>query len=205
MRTGGGPWLDAGRFGVSGVDPLRPALGLLEVTSIARGVVVADALVKRAEVRLLLVRAVSPGKHLSLFTGGVEEVGEAMGAGRAAAGAALCDELLLPQVHEEVRLALSGERAPYAGGALGIFETFSAAAALRAADSACKAAEVRLFELRLCDGLGGKGFFLLTGELDMVEAALLSGERATVPGLFLGRELIPRPHEDLIASLSSGG
>lgn len=192
-----------------GVEIQGPALGLIEVTSLSRGVVVADAMVKRAGVRLCLVRPVSPGKHLTLCSGEVADVEEAMAAGLVVAGGALCDRLLLTQVHEDLVFALSPEAGVLArrlrpGDALGLIETFSAAAALLAADSACKAAEVRLVGLRLCDGLGGKGFFQLAGEQDMVEAALLAAERATVPGLFHSRELIPRPHEDLIEALQRG-
>ena len=152
-------------------------------------------------------RTISPGKHLTLCTGEVAEVQEAMAAGRAAAGSSLCDELLLPQAHEDVLLALArgGDFAAYQqDSALGIIETFSAAAAILAADSACKEADVQLLVLRLCDGLGGKGYFVLGGNQDSVDAALLKAERATVPGLFLSRELIPRPHEDLIAALLRG-
>ena len=51
-----------------------PAIGLLELQSIARGVTVADALVKRAAVQLVLNRPVSPGKHLVLCGGEVGDV-----------------------------------------------------------------------------------------------------------------------------------
>ena len=180
-----------------------PALGLLELQSIARGVTVADALVKRAAVQLHLNRPVSPGKHLVLCSGEVAEVEEAMLAGRAQAGSSLCDELLLTLVHDEVlavlrrkvKLPLSEELS------LGIVETLSAASTLRGADAACKAAEVRLHELRLCDGLGGKGFAILVGEQDMVEAALATVESLLLPGLLLSVELIARPHPELLLSL----
>jgi microcompartment protein CcmL/EutN len=180
-----------------------PALGLLELQSIARGVTVADALVKRAAVQLHLNRPVSPGKHLVLCSGEVAEVEEAMLAGRAQAGSSLCDELLLTLVHDEVlavlrrkvKLPLSEELS------LGIVETLSAASTLRGADAACKAAEVRLHELRLCDGLGGKGFAILVGEQDMVEAALATVESILLPGLLLSVELIARPHPELLLSL----
>lgn len=180
-----------------------PALGLVEVQSIARGITVADAMVKRAQVALLLNRPVSPGKHLSLCTGEVADVEEAMEAGLARAGTALCDQLLLTQVHEEVLAVLQRtERQPLIeDDSLGIIETFSAASTLLGADGACKAAEVRLFELRLCDGLGGKGFVVLVGTQDMVEAALGAAEKLLTPGLLLGTELIARPHPDMLASL----
>lgn len=186
-----------------------PAIGLIEAQSIARGVTVADAMVKRAAVELVLCRPVSPGKHLSLCTGDVGEVEEALAAGRAQAGTALCDELLLTQVHEEVLAALKRRRRPaetpnLVDGdlALGILETFTAASTLLGADAACKAAEIGLAALRLCDGLGGKGFAYFVGEQDMVEAALLAAQRVIAPALYLGHELIPRPHPDMLRVLS---
>jgi microcompartment protein CcmL/EutN len=182
-----------------------PALGLVETGSIARGIVVADAMVKRAQIRLLLNRPVSPGKHLCLCCGDVAEVQEAMDVGRTQAGTKLCDELFLAQVHTEVIAALSRTQpaAPPDDRSLGVLETYSAAATLLAADGACKAAEVTLFELRLCDGIGGKAFAIFLGEQDMVEAALAAGEALLSPGLFLGSELIPRPHPDMLAALSA--
>lgn len=180
-----------------------PAIGLLELQSIARGVTVADALVKRAAVQLVLNRPVSPGKHLVLCTGEVGDVEEAMVAGRAQAGSSLCDELLLTQVHDEVLDVLRRKtKSPLSEDlSIGILETLSASSTLRGADAACKAAEVRIHELRLCDGLGGKGFAILIGEQDMVEAALLTVERLLTPGLLLSVELIARPHPDLLLSL----
>jgi microcompartment protein CcmL/EutN len=188
------------------IDVPGPAIGLVEVQSIARGITVADAMVKRAEVALLLNRPVSPGKHLSLCSGEVAEVEEALRAGLAQAGTTLCDHLLLPQVHAEV-IAAFRRSAPLVlseNQSLGILETYSAAATIVGADGACKAAEVAIAELRLCDGLGGKGFAVFIGEQDMVEAALLDAERLLSPGLFLGRELIPRPHPDMLRTLLPG-
>jgi microcompartment protein CcmL/EutN len=177
-----------------------PALGLIETSSIARGIVVADAMVKKAPVALVLARPVSPGKHLTLVSGAVADVGEAMGAGVETAGATLVDRLELAQVADELLRALA-RQAVQPDGAVGIFETFSVASTLLAADAACKAATVVLSEVRLADGLGGKAYFVLAGEQGDVEAALFAAERITPTGLMLARELIARPHEDLLAKL----
>ncbi len=185
------------------VEASGPALGLLELQSIARGVTVADALVKRAAVQLHVNRPVSPGKHLVLCSGEVGDVEEAMLAGRAQAGSSLCDELLLTQVHDEVLDVLRRKtKLPLVEDvSIGILETLSAASTLRGADAACKAAELRIFELRLCDGLGGKGFAILFGEQDMVEAGLATAQQVLSPGLLFSVELIARPHPDLLLSL----
>ena len=52
---------------------IAPALGLLELGGIARGMVAADAMVKKAPVELLGAHAVNPGKFVVLVAGGVEE------------------------------------------------------------------------------------------------------------------------------------
>ena len=221
-----GPLRGTGEGAGSGALVPGPALGLLELRSIARGIVLSDAVVKRAAVRLCLSRPVSPGKHLTLFCGGVADVEEAFQAGLAVAqaGSALCDSLLLAQVHEEVLAALAGtgalaqtraavlrEEADVSlalnnrgACALAIVETFSAAAALLSADAACKAAAVRLHTLRLCDGLGGKAYYVLCGSQADSEAALQAAEAALTPGLLFARELIARPHPDLLSALADG-
>jgi microcompartment protein CcmL/EutN len=174
-----------------------PAVGLLETTSIARGLVVADAMVKKAPVALCFARPVSPGKHVVIVSGEVAEVDEAMQAGGAIAAHTLVDRLFLPQAHSALLRALAGGRRTIGISAVGIVETFSVASTLLGADAACKAAEVELAELRLADGLGGKAYFVVTSALDLVEAAVAAAERVLDPGLLVTREIIPAPHEDL--------
>src|SRR5437868_15233420 len=82
------------------------AVALLEIASLARGVVCADAAVKRAQVELLACEAVSPGKYLLLFGGGVAEVGEALQAAEHAASEHKLDKLWLPQAHPQLLPAL---------------------------------------------------------------------------------------------------
>lgn len=182
-----------------------PAIGLIETTSIARGIVVADAMVKRAVITLALARPVTPGKHVVIVTGEVGEVEEAMQAGLDAAAHTLVDRLYLPQAHPTLLAALAAGCQVGEVEALGIVETFTVAATLLGADAACKAAEVALCELRLADGLGGKAYFVVTAELDLVEAAVSAAERVLESGLLFTREIIPRPHADLLAALGVGG
>jgi len=177
------------------------ALALLEVSSLARGVVVADAVAKRAPVTLLECGPVSPGKYLILFAGGVAEVGESLQAGRAAAGESLLDRLFLPQAHAQLLPAIQagakGVAHDAAEDTAGLVELHSVAAALRSADAACKAAEVRLQLLHLARGIGGKAWFILRGELTSVEAAVLAATQAAGEGLLAGAEIVARPHQDL--------
>jgi microcompartment protein CcmL/EutN len=182
----------------------HPALALIEIGSIARGLVAADAAVKRAPVELLECGPVSPGKYLLLFAGGVAEVDEAASAAKAAAGDSLLDALLLPQAHAQLLPALRagaaglpGVAARREGESVGVLELLTVASALRSADAACKAAEVELQVLHLARGIGGKAWFVLRGALTDVEAAMLAGQQVAGDGLIAGAELIAAPSPDL--------
>ena len=82
--------------------------------------------------------------------------------------------------------------------ALGIVETFTAAAAIEAADAAVKAAVVSLIEVRVARGLGGKCFVTMTGEVADVTAAVEAGAKiAAKTGVLINTEVIANPHPDL--------
>jgi microcompartment protein CcmL/EutN len=161
--------------------------------------VVADVMVKRAPIVLLRATPVSPGKFVVLVSGAVADVEEAFEAGTRAAEATLVDRLLLPQAHEQLSPAIAYERSAVAIEAVGVVETYSVASTVLAADAAAKAAAVVIVEMRLAVGLGGKGYFTLTGQLDQVEAALGAAIRVLDGALLVGTELIPAPHADLKA------
>jgi microcompartment protein CcmL/EutN len=185
-----------------GAEVAGPALGVVELSSVARGVVVADAMVKKAPVELVFARAVSSGKFVVLVSGAVADVDEALACAIETAQASLVDRLMLPQAADGVLAALR-RAAPAVGAAdaIGIFETFSVASSLLAADAAAKAAQVEVAELRLADGLGGKAYFVVAGAQADVEAAMFAAEHVTATGMLLAREVIARPHEDLLEHL----
>lgn len=184
-------------LGTAGKAPRGPALALLEIDSIARGFVVADALLKRAQVEIVLSEPTTPGKFLLLFTGEVAEVEESLAAGTDVAAASLIDTLYLPYAHEGLLRGLGDVFSPDAGESIGIVETQTAASALQAADVALKRAEVQLTHLHLAREIGGKGWFTLGGDLHMVEAALEAVGGAVDRPLLLATELIRRPHPEL--------
>lgn len=181
-----------------------PALALLEFHSIAAGIEAADAMVKRAPVEHILTGTIQPGYYLALVTGEVADVTEAMEAGGMIGGETLRDRLLLPNVHPGVVAALRGERAPGAADALGVVETATVAAAIVAADAGLKGAEVRLNQLRLGDGLGGKGLALFTGPVSDVETAVGIGGDA-VAAQVVRRVVIARLHDEMWENVNGSG
>jgi microcompartment protein CcmL/EutN len=179
-----------------------PALGVLELSTIARGVVAADAAIKRAPAVLLSSRAVSGGKHLVMLEGGVAEVEEAMAAGVLAAGSLLLDRLTLAAADDQVWPMLGAPVAPldWAGDAgaeaVAIVETRTVCAAIAAADAACKVADVVVRDVRFAIDLAGKAYFTLTGTLDAIEASADAARDAAGDRL-VGAELIAQPAPEL--------
>src|SRR5215216_4863498 len=114
---------------------MPPALLCLEFSSIAIGILAGDALVKRAPITLLDVRHLSPGKYLLLATGEVAAIEESYAAAREVGSAELIDETFLPAAHADLYPLLRGERLTARGEALGVIETSTIAACVRAADA----------------------------------------------------------------------
>jgi microcompartment protein CcmL/EutN len=86
--------------------------------------------------------------------------------------------------------------------AIGVLETSTVASALAAADLALKTANVDLLDLRVANGLGGKSFFTLTGEVSDVRAALTAAARqAEAGGHLLRQVVIAQPHPELVRHL----
>jgi microcompartment protein CcmL/EutN len=179
-----------------------PALGVVESSSVARGVVVADAALKRSPALLVHSRATSGGKHLTILEGGVAEIDEAMAAARAAAGDRMIDSVLLPAADDQVWPMLGapvdghGWEGDQAAEAVAIVETRTVCAAIAAADAAVKCAEVIVRDVRFAVDLAGKAYFTLTGELDAIEASAHAAGEAAGDRL-VGLELIAQPASEL--------
>ncbi len=179
---------------------LDTCIGLLETCSVARGVEVADSVLKAAQVEMLCAAPVHPGKYVVLFTGGVHDVRAALERGLQVAGQDLVDQLHIPQVHEQVvpMLKRRGGRINGQLDAVGIVETTTVAASIVAADQALKTASVDLIDLRIANGLGGKSFLTVTGEVSDVRASVMAAAKTAGEKGLLAREVvIPRPHRDL--------
>lgn len=172
---------------------MHVAIAAIETSSIAQGTVVGDAMVKTAEVDLVEASMLSPGKFWVLIGGEVATVRAAYRRGIEVAAETLLDSLFIPQLHAMVVPALRGV-APIADhDALGVLETMTAASAIVAADHAAKAADVLLRDIRLANGLGGKGVVFLTGAVSDVQAAIEAGRaEALKKGLLARSVVIPR-------------
>ena len=181
---------------------MHSALGMLEISSIPKGIETGDEMLKAADVALVAAHPVCAGKYIVVIVGEVAAVRYAVDAGQRVSGMKLVDKLVIPNIDPQVPAAINMCNDAGTVGAIASMELFSLCACVLAADAAVKAAEVRLIEVRLARGLGGKGFITLTGEVADVESAIrAAGALEEVQGLVSESVVIPSPHPEIINSL----
>ncbi len=175
------------------------ALGMIELTSIASGFAVADAMLKAGEVELLLSRTICSGKFMVLIGGMVASVRAAVDAGVAEGGAAVIDHSVIANLHPSVFPAISGTGSSGQLESLGVIESFSVVSLIESADAAVKTGNVTLMEIRLAMALGGKAFVTMTGDVASVRAAVDAGAALVAEkGLLVNSVVIPRPRKELL-------
>ncbi|OLR55125.1 propanediol utilization protein [Hornefia porci] len=181
---------------------MQRAIGMVEFTSIARGIYVADQMVKISEVEIVTSVSTCPGKYITIVTGDVAAVQSSVTLGEQLAGEFFVDSIVVPNVTESVFPAITGATMPEKLDAVGIMESFSLATMIIAADEILKSAELEPIELRLGNGLGGKSYFTFTGEVAAVQTGVDTGMAiAKEKGLLVNAEVIPSPSDRLIESL----
>jgi len=176
------------------------AIGIIELSSIAAGYLAEDAMLKAASVELLLARTICSGKFLVIVGGSVASVGAAVEAGVEAGRGYVIESLNIANIDRQVFRAITGSVTlpENHGRAIGIVETFSATPIIEAADAAVKAAEVTLYRVHVSMAIGGKGYFLVNGDVSAVNAAVEAGEaRVKQTGMLVNRVVIPAAGEEI--------
>ena len=178
---------------------MATAIGMVELTSIARGIETCDYMVKAAQVDLLRSSTVCPGKYMIIVGGETGDVRAAMAEGIKRGGELVVDTLMLPNVHEQLIPAISMTNQVDVRGAVGVLEFYAIASAIIAADVAAKAANITLIEVRTGYAIGGKGFVTLTGDVGAVRAAVEAARKDAES--LVETTVIPRPDKKLFDAL----
>jgi len=181
---------------------MSDTFGFVELNSIARGVLAADSMLKAAQVDLALACPNCPGKYNILVTGEVSAVTAAVDAGVAEGAENVIEHLVIARIHPQVKLAIGRSTEPGQVNAVGVIESFSITASILAADSAVKAADVTLIDVRLGTGIGGKSFVVLTGDTSAVNEAVRCGAEAIAEGgMLMNAVVIPNPRMEIFEKL----
>ena len=171
-------------------------LGIVDSRSIAAGAEITDAMLKAAPVTLVRASVICAGRLLILVEGDREAVETAL---RAAEGTGfhLAGKYAISPVSQQVQAALRRQPSPMGGRAMAVIECRNAADGIMAADTAVKKADVSLMRLVMGQGIGGKSYFVLTGDVAAVREAAQAAADA------LGKSLqqmvvIPQPDAELV-------
>lgn len=178
------------------------AVGFIELNSIAKGFEVADIALKTSDVQMISSFAGCPGKYYFLFSGKTAAVKEALQAGVSAGGASVVDSTLIAHIEPNVIAAMTKSTPAPVRKSLGIMEFFSVTAAIYAADTAVKAADISLIEIRCGLGIGGKAYVTLSGDVAAVRAAVEAGtSHEGAQGMTVAASVIPNPDPKLFETL----
>lgn len=180
------------------------AIGVIELASIFKGYEVQDRILKSAQVEKIIARTICSGKYLIIVKGNIGDVETCLEMARETGSFAIVNATLVPNVDERVFPAIVGTTAlesPRVDG-LAIIETFSVAAAIRAADLAAKEAEISILRIHVAMAIGGKGLVVLTGNVEALNSAIIPAiEYLKEEGMLAGHTLITQPHEDVLREL----
>ena len=181
--------------------PIRRALAMVEYSTVSSGFTALDIITKAAAVDILAAQTICPGKYMILFCWGLGAVRAALDAARGVPN--LVDEFLMGRPHLGIFAALGGTVTLPNKAALGLVETFSGVAAIKAADTAAKASWVNLVEIRIAHGMCGKSTVLFTGDVAAVAAGLEAAKKeASEKGMLLDTVLISNPDDKMLAVLN---
>ncbi|MCD7954107.1 MAG: BMC domain-containing protein [Synergistaceae bacterium] len=180
------------------------SIGLLEVKSIPVGMLATDEMLKAADVKALISTPICPGKYMIAVYGNVGAVKSSMETGVQLVDSSIVSSYIINNVHESIPAAITGTSEVDKILSVGVIETISAITAVMAGDIAAKASNIRLIEIRIARGLGGKGFLVFTGELSAVKSAMNSClNQLKESGEITGSCVISSPHPEFVEKLLS--
>ncbi len=173
-------------------------LSVLEFSSIAIGISALDEMVKIAPIKIIDARTICPGKYLIIFSGDVASVEYSFQKAIEIGNNFIVDRLFLPMVHPEVLGAIGNVKQTSGWESIGIIETKSVVSSIEAADIAAKESGVKIIEVRLAIGFGGKSYVKMMGNIYDVQAAVKAGTaKAVSKKMLFAKTIIAQPHEEI--------
>lgn len=179
-------------------------IGVIELASIYMGYVVQDAVLKSSNIEKMVARPICSGKYIIIVRGEIADIESCLEKARETGGFAVVNALIIPNVDEKVLPAITGSTtldSPAVDG-MAIIETFSVAAAIKAADEAVEEAEVDLLRIHVAMAIGGKGLVVLTGDIEALKSAIIPAiDYLKEDGTLAGYSMITNPHESVLKEL----
>jgi microcompartment protein CcmL/EutN len=178
-------------------------LGIIESKSIAAGVELADIMMKAANVELVKASTICSGRYMIYVSGERDAVQTSLNLAEKS-GRVLIGNFILSNVSHQVITALKKISREDNVEAIGVVECRTASSGVAAADRAVKKALVCLSRLVTGNGINGKSYFVISGDVASVEEAVNEAKSS------LGRNLIesvviPGPDASVVKALTGAG
>lgn len=180
---------------------MKKALGILEFSSISKGIEVSDVLLKASSVEVEMIKHICPGKFLTIISGEGEEVKEAIEKAKAEDQKKLVEDTIISNTSEEIIKAFKKKPIVEKFNAIGIMEFLTVASALRALDTALKTSYTQIVKLVLGNGIAGRAYFIINGSVSSVEEGIKSAKANINPNKIIHSSVIPSPSEILLNNL----
>lgn len=179
-------------------------LGIVESYSIASGVELTDFMMKSADVELVKASTICSGRYL-IYVSGDRDCVETSVKTAIESGRRLKGSFVISNISDQVIYALKRrsilDNATISQHSIGVIETKSASSGVAAADACVKQADVNIIRLVTGNGINGKSYYVISGELSCVEEGVDASKNA------LGKNLvevvvIPNPDPSVINTLT---
>lgn len=179
--------------------PVLDSVGCIELSSIAVGYQVADAMKKSANIDLIWNQIHCPGRLMLMVLGDSSSVAAAIETGIAIGGERMVDSLVLSRIHPDVLSAIKRRKSVQSIDTLAVIEAYSISSAIKMADLVVKSHHVKILEVNVVMGLAGKGIILIGGDMSSVSsAAEIARSRAEVKGKLVLTTVIANPDPELL-------
>jgi len=179
---------------------MSKTLGIIEFSSISKGIECADKMIKSAVVEVLILRHICPGKFLVIFAGDTENIKEALKDAEKDMNKIVETGIIL-NAHKDLIYSLSKRAKIDDIESIGIFETSTVTSALLSLDNALKKSDVKLVKLILGNGIGGKSYYVISGNISSVEEAVKASYNSINPKKLIYKTIIAHPDKDIINNI----
>lgn len=178
-------------------------LGIVEAKTVASGVALADAMMKAADVELLRASTICSGRFLIYVGGDRAAVNASVETAREIteqSGRTLKGGFVISRVAPEVLAVLRKNVSLENVRALGVVESRCVSAGIVAADAAVKRSDIELARFVSGQGINGKSYFLMSGDVASVQEAVDTA-RAVLGKELVDTVVIPGPDRSVVKAL----
>jgi microcompartment protein CcmL/EutN len=186
----------------------RNAIGIIELGSIYKGFEIQDVILKSVNVEKMIARTICSGKYFMVFRGDISNIEAAISIAKEVGGFSVINATSIANLDPRIFPAISGcttiniNNPELHVGAMLIIETFSVVSAIKAADYAVKEANLNILRIHVAMAVGGKGFVVIIGDIDALEAAVKPAlEYIKHDGMLAGYVIIKNPHAEVLKEL----